>query len=430
MTDIARHDGNRQSLSRPRDTSPLSGQQQQQQQEEGQEQQHPQPILVRTAQALKRTRARDILQDGASEIPAEKRAAIAKRDLFDHSTQQHAQAQSKTSSQFSSQSPSQRSSQQPLQRGASGDAATATTIRTTPLDSTILYSKTWRLHRTTPFYRYDPRQAARDGSELLSYMTANTPKLAMADTAAAHAAASVTASGDGESGNSGQPVSILAAAGGALSALSITERASRPFPPQINQDGESVVETVDVVNEVKSVVVQPLDLGSEEEEEEEEGVRKYPSNAFIISIVISYRGKTADQTSYVAIIDDSSRRANTIDEEATTNDRPSPFTPFALVMTKAPAALSALVMEWLERKYDCRICPLVFPTYELRSFVNHWLEYLYGGDGRNDDDVVQVLKKAKVKQVEMHYGFPAGVQGLKMISISLASEDVREMLNR
>ncbi|KAF9978855.1 hypothetical protein BGZ73_008856 [Actinomortierella ambigua] len=427
MTDPAEQNGDRQSFSEPRDSSSLLEQQQQleleQEQQQQQQQQH-HTSLIRTAQALKRTRARDIFHDGTSEIPAEKRAALARRDIFDHTPQPPAQYQA---SRLSSQSSSQRDSEQSQQRKAPGDPSTA---RTSPIDSAILYSKTWKLHRTTPFYRYDARQAARDGSELLSYMTANAPKLAMAETAVAQAAASIAAAasgGDGQSVNNTHPASVITAAGGAMSALSITERASRPFPPQINQEGENIVQAVDVVNEVKSVVFHPLDIDPGTEDEEEEEVRRYQGNSFIISIVISFRGKSADQTSYIALIDNPSKRTSTTNGDTAMNNNPSPFTPFTLVMTKAPMALSALVMEWLERKYDCRISPLVIPTYELRAFVSHWLEYLYGNGDEND--VVQTLRKAKVKQVELHYGLPTGVQGLKTISVSLASEDVRELYN-
>ncbi|KAG0243394.1 hypothetical protein BGW41_002283 [Actinomortierella wolfii] len=434
MADSARPNSERNSFSQPQGSALSS---EHQQQNEPQQLQQPATTLVRTAHALKRPRARDVLQDGASDIPAEKKAVLAEHGLFELNHELHRlRAQSQTPRR-SSQGSSQQSIQ-PQQGRASNTIAATTTPA--PVNSNILYSKTWKLYRTTPFYRYDPMQAARDGSELLSYMTANAPKLTMADSAVAQAATSVTAPGGsgGESGGSSYPSSVVTAAGRALSALTITERASRPFPPQINQDGENIVERIDVVNEVKSVVFQQLDLllDTEEEpsQENEDNSKKMTDNSFIISIVISYRGKAADQTSYIALIDDPSKRtSNSLNGTVAANGNTGPFTHFSLVMAKAPAALSALVMEWIERRYDCRICPLMFPTYELRAFVNHWLEYLYGSDDsserENGQHIFRSLQNAKVKQVDFHYGFPNGVQGLKTMAVSLSSEDVRELSN-
>ncbi|KAG0235533.1 hypothetical protein BGW42_005146 [Actinomortierella wolfii] len=409
MADSARPNSERNSFSQPQGSALSS---EHQQQNEPQQLQQPATTLVRTAHALKRPRARDVLQDGASDIPAEKKAVLAEHGLFELNHEHHRLRAHSQTPQRSSQGSSQQSIQS--QQGRASNTMEATTTPA-PVNSNILYSKTWKLYRTTPFYRYDPMQAARAGSELLSYMTANAPKLTMADSAVVQAATSVTAPGGsgGESGGSSYPSSVVTAAGRALSALTITERASRPFPPQINQDGENIVERIDVVNEVKSVVFQQLDLLLDTEEEPR---------------------KATDQTSYIALIDDPSKRtSNGLNGTVAANGNTGPFTHFSLVMAKAPAALSALVMEWIERRYDCRICPLMFPTYELRAFVNHWLEYLYGsGDAserENDQQIFRSLQKAKVKQVDFHYGFPNGVQGLKTMAVSLSSEDVRELSN-
>lgn len=53
------------------------------------------------------------------------------------------------------------------------------------------------------------------------------------------------------------------------------------------------------------------------------------------------------------------------------------FTHFGLVLFKAPVMIMQLVSEWLERRFDCRICHLNFQRFELRKIVESALEISY-----------------------------------------------------
>lgn len=53
------------------------------------------------------------------------------------------------------------------------------------------------------------------------------------------------------------------------------------------------------------------------------------------------------------------------------------FTHFGLVLFKAPVMIMQLVSEWLERRFDCRICHLTFQRFELRKIVESALEISY-----------------------------------------------------
>lgn len=53
------------------------------------------------------------------------------------------------------------------------------------------------------------------------------------------------------------------------------------------------------------------------------------------------------------------------------------FTHFGLVLFKAPVMIMQLVSEWLERRFDCRICHLIFQRFELRKIVESSLEISY-----------------------------------------------------
>lgn len=47
---------------------------------------------------------------------------------------------------------------------------------------------------------------------------------------------------------------------------------------------------------------------------------------------------------------------------------------------KAPVVIGQVVMQWLERKFDCRVCRLTFQKSDLRKIVNDSIELLYGPD--------------------------------------------------
>ncbi|KAF9340625.1 hypothetical protein BGZ91_001093 [Linnemannia elongata] len=252
-----------------------------------------------------------------------------------------------------------------------------------PLPSSFLHNKTWIIHKTTPFYNYDKRQWTRYEGELLTYIAANAKNLAS---------------------------SALAAPTQRGAAATILNR-SGPFPGQIDSSGNNVVETMDEVGDIRGVVFQVVSMNNTVDDLDEEvpgGVAS--TDALVITVTVKPKGRVRDQPYYCVIVPDQ-RQKNTSLNQA--------FTHFGLVLFKAPVMIMQLVSEWLERRFDCRICHLTFQRFELRKIVESALEISYNQpQGHNH---------AKERPVELYYLLPQAVVGLKMISISLAPDDVRQL---
>ncbi|KAG0097306.1 hypothetical protein BGZ93_003014 [Podila epicladia] len=157
------------------------------------------------------------------------------------------------------------------------------------------------------------------------------------------------------------------------------------FPKQIDGDGKNIIETLDDLGDVKKIEIQALDL---------------------------------DETERV--VDDAPRKQESL--LITVTVRPKDFTYYSTIFMRAPVVIGQVVIQWLERKFDCRVCRLTFQKSDLRKIVNDSIEYLYGPDQdefRGD--------KAN-RPVELTYGLPAELAGLKTISVTIPVDEVRQLL--
>ncbi|KAG0300054.1 hypothetical protein BGZ98_009535 [Dissophora globulifera] len=253
----------------------------------------------------------------------------------------------------------------------------------TAIPVSALYNKTWIMYKTTPLYAYNSSQYATYETELLTYIAANAKNLS--------SSVLTEQTQDGLSTFAGE---------------------NRRFPSQIDSSGRNVIETLDDPGDIKSVDFQQLNLQDTAnlDASESELANSHPS--LVITITVRPKGKTREQPYYCVLVQN---------QPLTHESRPSSvFEYFNLVLLKAPVVVGQLVMQWLERKFDCRICRLLLQSYELRKVVNSSLEAMYNHPEGQED--------RKSRSIELHYSFPEAVSTLDSISISLPSEDARQLL--
>ncbi|GJJ70100.1 hypothetical protein EMPS_02449 [Entomortierella parvispora] len=266
---------------------------------------------------------------------------------------------------------------------------------TTSASKDAMFNKTWNLYRTTPFFHHDQSQYSIYEQELLSFIAANAVNFA-------------------SSALNPQP-------GSDTSALINSNRA---FPVQIDSAGHNIIETLDHPGDIKSVTFERLileDPKADEEQGQDQNQDQHPDqsrrdqhkDSLLITLTIRPKGKVKDQVYYCALMLD---RTHDKDRPAARSE----FTHFNLVFLKTSAVIGQLVLQWLERKFDCRICRLLFQTFELRKIVDSSLEVMYKhAEGRAEK---------KGRSIELTYALPPAATGLKTITVSLQPDEARQLL--
>ncbi|KAG0371171.1 hypothetical protein BGZ54_009530 [Gamsiella multidivaricata] len=188
-----------------------------------------------------------------------------------------------------------------------------------------LFNKTWNFHKTTPFYDFNPLQHRTYAEELLTYIAANARNL--------------TSSALAEQTQDGSLTFV---------------NGNRLFPGQIDNAGRNITETLDDPGDIKKVEIQQLILDHEKDGEER---------------TRSALGKSHEQTYHCAVLLDQQPGHNQSSNSA--------FANFNLVLIKSPVVIGQLVIQWLERRFDCRICRLLLQPYELRKIVDTSLDAMY-----------------------------------------------------
>lgn len=275
-------------------------------------------------------------------------------------------------------------------------------------DPAFLYNKTWNIHKTTPFFNYDKHQRTQYEGELLTYIAANARNFV-----------SSALTGPYQNG----------------AAATIVNRTGGAFPGQIDSSGNNLVETLDEVGDIRGVTFQLLNMKDLQDSDEERVGEMVDNDSIVVTVTVrpkgntelmshhgfvrenegysllygliilifvySPLGRTRDQPYYCVIAPDQ-RHHETSQTQGTsarhyncnwmkpalspirkvtniTNKtyRPIAFTHFGVILFKAPVMIVQLVNQWLERRFDCRICHLVFQLFELRKIVESALEVSY-----------------------------------------------------
>ncbi|KAG0282463.1 hypothetical protein BGZ96_000459 [Linnemannia gamsii] len=286
----------------------------------------------------------------------------------------------RASPQLNQTSPQQSNhSHNQAQRSKGGEPTEAADL----LPSSFLYNKTWNIYKTTPFYNYDKHQRTQYEGELLTYIAANARNFV-----------SSALTGPFQSG----------------AAATIVTRTGGVFPGQIDSSGNNLVETLDEVGDIRGVKFHFLSMKDVQDPAEERAEEVTDTDSIVVTITVRPKGRTRDQPYHCVIVRDQ-RHRETSQTQA--------FTHFGAILFKAPVMIVQLVNQWLERRFDCRICHLVFQMFELRKIVESALEVSYNHPQGHD--------RGKERPVELYYSLPQAVVGLKTISVSLAADDVRQL---
>ncbi|KAI7823623.1 kinetochore complex Sim4 subunit Fta1-domain-containing protein [Gamsiella multidivaricata] len=266
------------------------------------------------------------------------------------------------------------------QRTAASQRELAGTEEPSTVPSSSLFNKTWNFHKTTPFYDFNPLQHRTYAEELLTYIAANARNL--------------TSSALAEQTQDGSLTFV---------------NGNRLFPGQIDNAGRNITETLDDPGDIKKVEIQQLILDHEKDGEER---TRSALGSIMITINVRPKGKSHEQTYHCAVLLDQQPGHNQSSNSA--------FANFNLVLIKSPVVIGQLVIQWLERRFDCRICRLLLQPYELRKIVDTSLDAMYNHVQGRDD--------RRTRAIELHYVFPESVDSLKSISISLLPEEARQLL--
>ncbi|KAF9116282.1 hypothetical protein BGX27_003875 [Mortierella sp. AM989] len=256
--------------------------------------------------------------------------------------------------------------------------------------SSIMFGKTWNTHKTTPFYNFNLLQCHIYEAELLAFIVANARNMSSS------ALVQQTPSG-----------------------MSTFTTGNRQFPGQIDGSGQNLIDSLDDPGDITGIEFQPMSIDDtvymdlDEETQNESNHKNRNQSSLMISITVKPKGKTREQVYFCAVILDKSNESRDISVSAA-------FTHFNLVLLKAPAVIGHLLIQWLEKKFDCKICRLLLQSYELRRIVNSSMEIMYNH--------AQGQSVKKSRPIELHYTFPDGVSGLKSISVSLPPDEARQLL--
>ncbi|KAF9949753.1 hypothetical protein BGZ65_007090 [Modicella reniformis] len=192
--------------------------------------------------------------------------------------------------------------------------------------SSFLYSKTWNIHKTTPLYNFSINLLNDYEAELLAFIAANANNLSS---------------------------SMLAER--TRVGMSTFFNGTRRFPSQIDSSGRNLIDTLDDPGDIKDIKFQLLTLDDDNSQEPD-----WPRHSLAITIKVRPKGKTREQLYYCALL------RNQLHNDSNKHSR-STFTHFNLVLLKAPVIIGQLVMQWLERKFDCRICRLLLQSRDDES---------------------------------------------------------------
>ncbi|KAF9428844.1 hypothetical protein BGZ94_000792 [Podila epigama] len=237
--------------------------------------------------------------------------------------------------------------------------------------TSILFNKTWSLYKTTPFFQFNTRHCGIYQNELQAHIGANARNF----TSAANTTGNLH------------------------------------FPGQINNDGQNIHEIVDDLGDVKKIEFQFLDLNDEERDKD---AAPRDQECLLITVTVRPKGKSNDLPYYCAIFldtlkgDDAQHHAD--------------FTYYSTIFMKAPTTIAQVVIQWLERKFDCHIRRSILQTFDLRRIVNNTIDILHGPeqeDFRGD--------KAN-RPIELTYALPVELAGLRTITVTIPADEARQLL--
>ncbi|CAG8623295.1 4010_t:CDS:2 [Paraglomus brasilianum] len=131
----------------------------------------------------------------------------------------------------------------------------------------------------------------------------------------------------------------------------------------------------------------------------------------IAEIIYKPRGRAAEQALYLILLPDVNG------DEATEDD--SMFTRFPMLLIKAPQKLAEIIFEWLQTRFDCRICRYRLQSTQLRFITEEWAKNAFGQEQHEANNV---------KSLELSYSLP-NIDELKTMTVNIPFEDVKCIYN-
>ncbi|CAG8487189.1 7450_t:CDS:2 [Paraglomus occultum] len=95
------------------------------------------------------------------------------------------------------------------------------------------------------------------------------------------------------------------------------------------------------------------------------------------------------------------------------------FTRFPMLLIKAPPKLAEIIFEWLQTRFDCRICRYRLQSAQLRFIAEEWAKSAFGQEQ---------LEANNVKSLELSYSLP-NIDELKTMTVNIPFEDVKRIYN-
>ncbi|KAJ1967959.1 hypothetical protein H4R34_006332, partial [Dimargaris verticillata] len=101
---------------------------------------------------------------------------------------------------------------------------------------------------------------------------------------------------------------------------------------------------------------------------------------------------------------------------------------FALVLYKGPHPLKAPLWQWLQQRFDCRFTPFRLSRALMNELALWWSEaYLDQLIDQNEYAIDAVLANPDLKPFELQYAFPSTVEQLRQVTIALPLKTVVQL---
>ncbi|KAJ1972468.1 hypothetical protein H4R35_004656 [Dimargaris xerosporica] len=108
-----------------------------------------------------------------------------------------------------------------------------------------------------------------------------------------------------------------------------------------------------------------------------------------------------------------------------TTNQDDPPRNFALVLFKGPQPLKAPLWQWFQQRFDCRFTSFRLSRALMNELALWWSEaYLDQLIDQNDHAINAVLANPDLKPIELQYAFPSTVEQLRQVTISLPLRSV------
>ncbi|KAL1919640.1 uncharacterized protein VTP21DRAFT_1571 [Calcarisporiella thermophila] len=187
--------------------------------------------------------------------------------------------------------------------------------------------------------------------------------------------------------------------------------------------------------------VAAIDGEYEKNNEEETGIRKgwkiidlsffeldvevendYLADPFGVKISCQANSNAKEQAYYAIFF---SARKN--DYPELLKGKASQFSPYPVLLLKAPQWLTNLISEWFQTKFDCRICKFRLQPFELMEMAEQWAQWQLKDRVRDGNRIPG--RKYLARPLELTYAL-GDITELKTITLTITLEDAKQIYEK